>query len=183
MDSCDGDRAQAARRVVKFTVDSTATVWACRPHLKKYGHDDGMADGTARWDPTRRMTASFKNFRTTENPCWVRELVEPFPTPPPFVNCHFLHVSTFVYVFCLLLSTFVYVCLSLTNTLLQVFRGAQLNVRVTRLPKPSIPSRQLMSSGGPIVSKNVVGWNLLGSYGTSPCIYTVIYHIAREACH
>jgi len=33
---------------VKFTVD-TATVWACRLRLKKYGHDDGMADGTARW--------------------------------------------------------------------------------------------------------------------------------------
>jgi len=34
---------------VKFTVD-TATVWTCRLRLKKYGHDDGMADGTARWD-------------------------------------------------------------------------------------------------------------------------------------
>ena len=40
------------------------------------------------------------------------------------------------------LSTFVYVCLSLTNTHLQVFRRAQLNVRVTRLPQPSVPSAQ-----------------------------------------
>jgi len=48
----------------KFTVDM-ATIWACRLRLKKYGHDDGMADGTARWDHQSRMTASFKNFRTT----------------------------------------------------------------------------------------------------------------------
>jgi len=66
---------------------------------------------------------------------------------PPFVNCFFvfvyffLHLSTFVYI-CLRLSTFVYVCLLIANTLLQVFRGAQLNVRVTRLPQLSVPSAQ-----------------------------------------
>src|SRR5437016_9416830 len=97
-----------------------ATIWACHPHLKKYGHDDGMADGTAQWDQSC-MTASFKNFRTTENPCWVRELVEPFPTPPPFVNCFlYLRLSMFFVYICLHLSRFVYVSLSLTNTLLQV---------------------------------------------------------------
>jgi len=68
--------------------------------------------------------------------------------------------SAFVYV-CLLSSTFVYVCLRLSIANQQVFRA---NVRVTRLPQLSVPSaqlRQLMSSEGPIVTKNVVGWNLL----------------------
>jgi len=48
-------------------------------------------------------------------------------------NRHF-HLLSTVFCICLRLTTFVYVCLSLTNTLLQVFRGAQLNVRVTSLP-------------------------------------------------
>jgi len=70
--------------------------------------------------------------------------IHSFPASvPPFVDfcLRCLLLAMFVY-FCLQLSTSVYVCLSLTTTHLQVFRCAQLNVCVARLPQPSAPSAQ-----------------------------------------